>query len=70
MIAWNNRFSRSRGSDIKKGFGWLEITYGRTYMLFGKRSALPRGPDLAKVQDELEVCYHPCVGLLYLYFAL
>uniref|UniRef100_M1CPJ7 Uncharacterized protein n=1 Tax=Solanum tuberosum TaxID=4113 RepID=M1CPJ7_SOLTU len=25
----------------------------------GKRSTLPRGPDLVKDQDELEVCYHP-----------
>ncbi|KAH0658328.1 hypothetical protein KY289_027076 [Solanum tuberosum] len=54
MIAWSSRFSRSRGLDIKKGLGWQEITYGRTYMLCGKRSASPRGPDLEKDQDELE----------------
>uniref|UniRef100_M1CMJ9 Aminotransferase-like plant mobile domain-containing protein n=2 Tax=Solanum tuberosum TaxID=4113 RepID=M1CMJ9_SOLTU len=63
IIAWSNRFSRLKGSDIKKGLGWLEITYGRTDMLCGKRSALPRGPDLVKDQDELRVCYHPLRGI-------
>uniref|UniRef100_M1DQY1 Uncharacterized protein n=1 Tax=Solanum tuberosum TaxID=4113 RepID=M1DQY1_SOLTU len=40
--------------NIKKELGWLEITYGRTYMLCGERSASPRGPDLVKDQDEPE----------------
>ncbi|KAK4728995.1 hypothetical protein R3W88_021983 [Solanum pinnatisectum] len=46
MTVWNNRFSRSRGSDIKKGLDWLENTYGRTDMLCGKRSASLREPNL------------------------
>ncbi|KAH0670096.1 hypothetical protein KY289_024589 [Solanum tuberosum] len=58
MIAWSSRFSRSRGSDIKKGLGWQVITYRRTYMLCGKRSTSPRGPDLVKDQEELEAFFN------------